>query len=187
MALVNFDLIESDSEKISFIQGIGSLIDNGQITPEALNEGLGNYYAINKYLISIYEETVRELEEAKIDYDVWFSELFISERARLNDGQPKSKYASQAEINSAVIVENKVSYKEKKYELLQKERRVSFYRRLLDGWKTQSQILINLSQNMRSDLIALSVENKANKDIMRENLIRNNKEALKKIKKIKEE
>lgn len=193
MALVDFDSIESDSERINFIESIGNLISNGQVTPEALNEGLANYFSINRFLVTIYEQVVQELEETKIQYDMWYSELFIQEKAKLNDGRPQSKFASQAEINSAVIVNNQNDYKEKKYEILQKERRVSFYRRLLDSWKVQSNILINLSQNMRSELMALSVENRANKDITKENLIRHNKEGLgdnirvKKIKRVESE
>lgn len=189
MALTNFLCLEEDSERIAFIQSIGELIDNGAITPERLNEGLANYFSVNRYLTDIYESVEKEYEQEKIDYDIWWSELFITERHNLNDGQPKSKYASQAEINSAVIVNNKEEYKRRQNNLLMKERRVSYYRRLLDGWKTQSQMLVNLSQNMRSEMNALYVENRANKDLTKENLIRHNNEGLRdmKIKKIKKD
>ena len=44
--MINFDFLESDSEKVEFINSIGNLIQNGEIAPEKLNECLGNYFAI---------------------------------------------------------------------------------------------------------------------------------------------
>jgi hypothetical protein len=175
---------------LEFIESIGNLIEKGMVTPERLNEGLANYFSVNRYLTEIYESVQEDYEKEKISYDIWWSELFLIERHDLNDGQPKSKFASQAEINSAVIVNHKEDYKKHQETLLMKERRCSFYRRLLDSWKTQSQMLINLSQNMRSEMNALYVENKANKDMTKENLIRHNNEGLKeniKVKKIRQD
>lgn len=188
--MLNFDALESNSERIEFIQNMGNLIERNEITPARLNEGLANYYPALRFLTDIYESVASEMEKAKLEYDLWYANLFIEERARLNDGQPKSKFASQAEINSAIITNNGDDYRSLKNDLILKERRVSFYRRLLDGWKTQSNILINLSQNMRSEMMALKVEDRANKDMTRENIIRHNRDGLtemRKVKKIKQE
>lgn len=181
--MIDFSLLESDIEKVEFIQNLGQLIHDNQITPESLNNGLGNYFNASAFLTNIYEQTSLEHEMLKTDYNIWFSERFIEERNKLNDGKPQSKYASQSEINNSVIVEHKQKYKELQTELLLSEKRVSFYRRLCESFKVQSQILINLSQSMRSELYSLSVENRANKDIQKEAII--NRSPIKKVKQIK--
>ena len=52
-------------------------------------------------------------------------------------------------------------------------RRVSFYSSLKDAWKTYTKHITELSQNMRTELITLRVEDRANKDLQKEKLIRN--------------
>ena len=40
--MVDFSFLEDDTEKIEFINSIGNLIQNGEVSPEALNETLAN-------------------------------------------------------------------------------------------------------------------------------------------------
>jgi hypothetical protein len=83
-----------------------------------------------------------------------------------------SKFPSQTEIEAQALLKHKEEYKIWRQKLRDSERKVSFYRRLLEGWKTQANMLVNLSQNMRSELSALSIENSANKHINKEKVIR---------------
>ncbi len=162
--MIDFSLLESDNEKIEFIQSIGNLIINGEITPQSLNNGLGNYFNANTFLLTLYETSDIDYKSLKEDYEVWFSEKFIEVRDSLNKDRTTSKYASQSEINNQVIVDNKSEYSHWKSKLLVAEKRVSFYRRLVDSFKTQSQILITLSNNMRSEMWALQVDKGVTKE-----------------------
>ena len=40
-------LNDNDSEKIEFIESIGQIIKDGNISPESLNEALGNFFALS--------------------------------------------------------------------------------------------------------------------------------------------
>lgn len=177
--MTDFNFLEGDTKKIEFIQSIGKLIENGQIPVELLNENLANCFSISRYLITLYEETTLEYENLKTEFDIWYSEKFCYHRDKLNSDRTKSKFASKEEIQSEVLM-NESDYRKWKNNLSLYERRVSFYRRLLDSWKTQTNILIQISQNMRSEMYALSVEKKSNEDLTKEQLHR-------KIKKIRME
>lgn len=179
--MTDFNFLENDTEKIEFIQSIGTLINNGQIPVELLNENLANCFSISRYLITLYEETTLEYENLKTDFDIWYSEKFCYYRDKLNSDRTKSKFASKEEIQSEVLM-NESEYRKWKNDLAVYERRVSFYRRLLDSWKVQSNILVQISQNMRSEMYALSVEKKANEDLTKEQLHRK----IKKVKKMEE-
>ena len=57
--MVDFSFLEDDSEKIEFINSIGNLIQNGEISAESLNECLANYFSITRYILTLYESWTR--------------------------------------------------------------------------------------------------------------------------------
>lgn len=167
------DSFVHDIEKnISYVNKVSNLISNGQITPELLNESLAKYIGVNTFLISIYEQTVLEDETLKDEWKLIWSEWFIKAKNNLNDSRVSSKFASATEIEAHALVDNREEYLSWKKKLNLSERKVSMYRRIVDSWKVQSQILVQISNNLRSELSALSIENRANKNITREKIIR---------------
>lgn len=170
--MINFDFLESDSEKIDFIQSVGNMIVNDEITPEKLNETLANYWQVSRYLITLYESVSLEYEQMKLDYDCWYAETFIDCKATLNEDRSKSKFASTSEIHQFLVANNIEEYRKKQNVLITAEKRRSFYAKLLDNWKANSQMIIQISQNMRTELLSLSTERKANEDLTNEKIIR---------------
>ena len=56
---------EDDNEKIEYINSLGNLIKNDEISPESLNEALANYFPITRYLLTLYESVSLEDDMAK--------------------------------------------------------------------------------------------------------------------------
>lgn len=171
--MVDFSFLEDDSEKIEFINDIGNLIQNGEISPESLNECLGNYFSITRYILTLYESVSLEDDNLKLEYKIWYAEKFLKSKTSLNEGvTAKTKMASTTEIEQNLIVANKSEYVDWQQKLIISEKRKSFYYRIMESWKANSQQIVQLSQNMRSELIALKTQDKANEDLQKEKFIR---------------
>ena len=178
--MINFDFLESDSEKVEFINSIGNLIQNGEIAPEKLNECLGNYFAITRYILTLYESVSLEDDILKLEYKMWWSEKYSQSNAILSEGMPASKTISDTKIENHLIVNNSEEYKNWQNKLIMSEKRKSFYYRIMESWKANSKQITELSQNARTELMSLATEKKANEDLTKEGLIRHAK-----IKKVK--
>lgn len=171
--MIDFSFLESDTEKIEFINSIGNLIQNGEITPEALNECLGNYFVVTRYILSLYEDVSLADDNLKLEYKIWYAEKFMESKTKLNDGiTAKTKMASTTEIEQNLIVSNKHEYLDWQQKLIISEKRKSFYFRIMESWKANSQQIVQLSQNMRTELISLRTQDKANEDLTKEKILR---------------
>ena len=171
--MIDISTIDDDVERIEYINNIGNLIRNGEIPPETLNEALANSFAIQRYLNGLSETILAEDDDLKLDYSIWYAEVSKLAETKLSEGMPSSKTISDNKIKNQVIIDNTSEYKEWQNKLILSNRRVSFYASLKDTWKTYTKHITELSQNMRTELITLRVEDRANKDLQKEKLIRN--------------
>jgi len=175
--MVDFSFLEDDSEKIEFINNIGNLIQNGEISAESLNECLANYFSITRYILTLYESVSLEDDMLKLEYKTWYAEKFLESKTNLNkDVTAKTKMASTTEIEQNLIVTNKSEYVEWQQRLIISEKRKSFYLRIMESWKANSQQIIQLAQNARTEIFSLKTQDKANEDITKEKLIRHVKD-----------
>ena len=171
--MIDISTIDDDVERIEYINNIGNLIRDGEIPPETLNEALANSFAIQRYLNGLSETILAEDDDLKLDYSIWYAEVSKLAENKLSEGMPSSKAISDNKIKNQVIIDNLSEYKEWQNKLILSNRRVSFYSSLKDAWKTYTKHITELSQNMRTELITLRVEDRANKDLQKEKLIRN--------------
>lgn len=171
--MIDVSTIDDDVERIEYINNIGNLIRDGEIPPETLNEALANSFAIQRYLNGLSETILAEDDDLKLDYSIWYAEVSKLAENKLSEGMPSSKTISDNKIKNQVIIDNTSEYKEWQNKLILSNRRVSFYSSLKDAWKTYTKHITELSQNMRTELITLRVEDRANKDLQKEKLIRN--------------
>lgn len=175
--MVDFSFLEDDSEKIEFINSIGNLIQNGEVSAESLNECLANYFSITRYILTLYESVSLEDDMLKLEYKTWYAEKFLESKTDLNkDVTAKSKMASTTEIEQNLIVTNKSEYVNWQQKLIISEKRKSFYLRIMESWKNNSQQIIQLAQNARTEIFSLKTQDKANEDITKEKLIRHVKD-----------
>jgi len=166
------EFLEATQDNLDKVNEQSKLIYDNEIPPSALNNALANYHGLNTFLVRQYEISVLEDEELKDEYKMIYSKWFVDTRNKLNNSRTSSKFASTTEIEANALIDNREEYLSWKKKLNLSERKVSMYRRLLDGFKIQAQMLVNIANNMRSELSALSIENRANKNITREKIIR---------------
>ena len=174
--MIDISTIDDDVERIEYINNIGNLIRDGEITPETLNEALANSFAIQRYLNGLSETILAEDDDLKLDYSIWYAEVSKLAENKLSEGMPSSKTISDNKIKNQVIIDNTSEYKEWQNKLILSNRRVSFYSSLKDAWKTYTKHITELSCNMRSELMTLRVEDRANRDLQKEKLIRHVKD-----------
>ena len=137
-----------------------------------MNEALANSFAIQRYLNGLSETILAEDDDLKLDYSIWYAEVSKLAETKLSEGMPSSKTISDNKIKNQVIIDNTSEYKEWQNKLILSNRRVSFYSSLKDAWKTYTKHITELSQNMRTELMTLRVEDRANKDLQKEKFIR---------------
>ncbi len=174
--MIDISTIDDDVERIEYINNIGNLIRDGEIPPETLNEALANSFAIQRYLNGLSETILAEDDDLKLDYSIWYAEVSKLAENKLSEGMPSSKTISDNKIKNQVIIDNTSEYKEWQNKLILSNRRVSFYSSLKDAWKTYTKHITELSCNMRSELMTLRVEDRANRDLQKEKLIRHVKD-----------
>ena len=174
--MIDISTIDDDVERIEYVNNIGNLIRNGEIPHETLTEALANSFAIQRYLNGLSETILAEDNDLKVDYSIWYAEASKQAETKLSEGMPLSKTISDNKIKNQVIIDNKSEYKEWQNRLNLSERRVSFYSSLKDAWKTYTKHITELSCNMRTELMTLRVEDRANRDLQKEKLIRHVKD-----------
>ena len=174
--MIDISTIDDDVERIEYINNSGNLIRDGEIPPETLNEALANSFAIQRYLNGLSETILAEDDDLKLDYSIWYAEVSKLAENKLSEGMPSSKTISDNKIKNQVIIDNTSEYKEWQNKLILSNRRVSFYSSLKDAWKTYTKHITELSCNMRSELMTLRVEDRANRDLQKEKLIRHVKD-----------
>ena len=174
--MIDISTIDDDVERIEYINSIGNLIRDGEIPPETLNEALANSFAIQRYLNGLSETILAEDDDLKLDYSIWYAEVSKLAENKLSEGMPSSKTISDNKIKNQVIIDNTSEYKEWQNKLILSNRRVSFYSSLKDAWKTYTKHITELSCNMRTELMTLRVEDRANRDLQKEKLIRHVKD-----------
>lgn len=151
-------------QKLKYLERYTSLIHNGEITPEAINHAVASYSGLHSWMITEYEKVCLDYDILKEEYQSHFDEWFIESRNKLNETRLSSKYASATEIEANARVNHRDEYLRYQSKLKILERKVSMYRRLMDNWKNQAQMIIQLSQNSRAEMKALGIQDLANWD-----------------------
>jgi hypothetical protein len=157
-------------DKLKYIERYNTLIRNGQefITPEILNHALASHNAVLNWLIREYESISLDYGDLQEDYKSKMDEWIIEAKKVLNENRVSSKFASATEVEAQARITHREDYIKFKRNLLIYERKVSFYKRIMDSWASNKDLLVNLSWNMRTEMKALNIENYANKDIKQE-------------------
>jgi len=158
------DYISYVEEVLEKYRKYTKLITNDEITPSVINEALGNYTYVQMGLIAEYNRKKYMLYEAKKKYDYWYSGKFSVERKKMiSEFQNKTIKIAQKEIEHELKTHNEDEMKSLEDSVYMAEEEVSYLSRLLGAWDNFSKILISLSNNMRSEMISLSLSDRVNK------------------------
>lgn len=149
-------------KKLQYIERYIAVIKNDEITPEVINHALASYQAVGNWLISEYEDVCLEYECTKEEYQIDFDSWLLDASNEINEKRIKSNFASKTEIEAKARVDNREEYLKWQRKLKILERKVSLFRRIMDNWKSQKDMIVNLSQNSRAEMKALGIQDLAN-------------------------
>jgi hypothetical protein len=157
------DFIKYVEETIAKYNKHVSLVSNDEISPYMICLALADYMTVNHMLLSEYQRRKVELCGVQDEYDDWMDDKFYTVRSKMIE-QNKAKTAkiSIKEIDNAVKVEHKNEYKIYRNKIREAEFKVSFIRRLLESWKKLDGILCTISTNLRTEMKALSLQDRMN-------------------------
>lgn len=158
------DYIAFVQEQIALYQEFSTLSRLDHITPEAINSALANYQTIHTGLIGEYNRAKTNEYELNKKFSRWWDEKFYDVKKELNRNVNSKIKISVTEYENELKFKYADEYWALKDELHVAETKTSFLRRLVESWKKFDNILVNLSLNMRSELRALSLENRINAD-----------------------
>jgi len=150
--------IEYVQQQLNNLKETERLIEEGHVLPYRVNRALAEYNRIHAMLIIEYQRVKTINNRLKKRHKMWWDEKFIEARDKLNSDRTSSKYASKGEIESQARVDNKVEHLEWEDKLDIAEAKTRLLIRLLDAWSRNERILTQLSNNMRSEMRALYVE-----------------------------
>ena len=172
---MNEKLTEKVDSYIAFVNDmidkykkIGELIDTDSqtVTPEKINSALSLYYNVSLALIAEYQRAKITYEAMSIDFQNWkdknFEEAKMTVLAEYEDKKIKPS-VTEFETRARTLHEEEYAYRT--MELQEAESRMRFLLRMLDTLNKYDSILTAISYNMRSELKALSLDDRMNASV----------------------
>lgn len=159
------DYIAYVEEQIKLFNEISTLHRDKEITPELINKALATYEQVNIGLIGEYNRAKINEYETRKRYEKWYDKTFSEVRkAMIKEVGDKPIKISVKEYETQLRVEHEEEYWKWQDAITIAENKTSFLLRLVEGWKKYDSILVTLSHNMRSEMFALSLDNRINSD-----------------------
>ena len=161
--------IEFVNDMIDKYKKIGELIDTNTqtVTPERINSALSLYYNVSLALIAEYQRAKINYEAMSIDFQNWKDRNFEEAKATvLAEYENNTKIKpSVTEFETRARTLHEAEYSLKSMELNEAESRMRFLLRMLDTLNKFDSILTAISYNMRSELKALSLDERMNASV----------------------
>lgn len=156
-------------EMIAKYQAIGNLVDSesGEITPQKINTALSLYYNTSLALCAEYQRQKIEFEKKSIEFKTWEDRIFEEAKDSVMKDylETKSIKPSVKEFETRARTLHEAEYALKTMELSEAEARMRFLLRMLDTLNKYDSILTAISYNMRSELKALSLDDRMNASV----------------------
>ena len=160
--------IEFVNDMIEKYKKIGELIDpdSNTVTPERINSALSLYYNVNLALCAEYQRAKIQYEAMSIDFQNWKDKNFEEAKATvLAEYEDKKIKPSVTEFETRARTLHEAEYSLRTMELQEAESRMRFLLRMLDTLNKFDSILTAISYNMRSELKALSLDDRMNASV----------------------
>ena len=160
--------IEFVNDMIEKYKKIGELIDpdSNTVTPEKINSALSLYYNVNLALCAEYQRAKIQYEAMSIDFQNWKDKNFEEAKATvLAEYEDKKIKPSVTEFETRARTLHEAEYSLRTMELQEAESRMRFLLRMLETLNKFDSILTAISYNMRSELKALSLDDRMNASI----------------------
>lgn len=170
------DYVTYVEETIGKLRNVSKLVHNGDISPQDVNYALGSYLDVSLMLNSEYQRKKIEYLALEREYDDWYDTKFEESKQEVLSEYSDTKIKpSLKEFETRIRNTNKFEYSTWKNKINRAEAEMRFILRLMDDFSKYDRILTTLSQNMRSEMISLSLDSRANTDPQKasENKVRN--------------
>jgi len=146
---------------------IGEVIIRDVVHPEEINRALGNYYTVSSGLLAEGRRKKIESSDFELEYLQWYDEKFEEAKKEVisdYSGAKGSVKPSVKEFETRLRIKNRKEYNEYQRKKILLYAEVRHYDQLDFRINAYGTILETISKNMRSELFALSVQTRANKD-----------------------
>jgi hypothetical protein len=156
------EYIKFVSEEIKKFESIGDLIRMNEVPVDKVFKAMANYYNICLALNAEYQRAKIAKLDAEIEYESRYSEWFQEAKSALYfaNEEKKAKPALK-EIEQQIVASHRPDYFVWKKRLANAEAKCDFFIRLRETLNKYDGILIGLAASMRSELRALSIEDRA--------------------------
>lgn len=151
------EFIDDFKSKVQLLNKQGT-----EILPCYLNKAIAEYGSYSATLVAEYARLRGYIKTVKRGFDEWYSKAFMDTRNRLRNEATSSKTIAVKEIEMAVKTYNSEKYYEYMDAIDDAELKLDYIENLIKFYKRLDSLLVSLSYNMRSELSALSTQNKAN-------------------------
>jgi len=161
---VNFieDYIKFITEELAKFEKIGDLTRMNEVPIDKVYKAMANYYSVCLALSAEYQRAKIEKINAEIEYEANYAEWFQEAKHSLYfENEKKQAKPSLKEIEQCVIAKHRIDYFAWKRKLASTEARCDFFVRLRETLNKYDSILVGLATSMRSELRALSIEERA--------------------------
>jgi len=154
--------LEFVEKQIKEFQILGDLTRGDEIPMDKVFYSMSQYYNMALMLNSLYQREKIRLKDLELSYEAWYSDRFAEAKAAVRAENPsKSVKPSLKEYEQRIITDYKDDYFKWKRRLIDAECKCDFFLRMRETLNKFDNILCNLASAMRSELRALSIEDRA--------------------------
>jgi hypothetical protein len=133
-----------------------------EVPTDKVFKALANYYNVCLSLHAEYQRAKVEKLDIEIEYEAVYSDWFQEAKSSLySANEEKKAKPALKEIEQQIIASHKVDYFVWKRRLVTAEAKCEFFIRLRETLNKYDGILTGLAASMRSELRALSIEDRA--------------------------
>jgi Asp-tRNA(Asn)/Glu-tRNA(Gln) amidotransferase A subunit family amidase len=156
--------IQYVEDTIKSLESTGTLVRNNEISPQDLNRALGEYMRSSLMLNAEYQRAKAHYIDLETRYQEWYDQKFEEARNEVQYEYHNNKGVKPAvkEYDTRVRTKNREEYRNWQNAMKEAEARMRFVLRLLDTFERYDRVLTTLSQNMRSELHKLSLQDRMN-------------------------
>jgi hypothetical protein len=156
------DYIVFVQENVAKFKDIGQLIRQNDVAIDKVFKAMANYYNVSLSLNQEYQRLKIEKLNLEIEYEAVYSEWFQEAKTTLYSvNEEKKAKPALKEIEQQIISAHRTDYFIWKKRIAVAEAKCDFFIRLRDTLNKYDGILVGLAASMRSELRALSIEERA--------------------------
>jgi hypothetical protein len=149
-------------ENIAKFKDIGSLVRQDEVALDKVFKAMANYYDVCLSLNQEYQRLKIEKISLEIDYEALYADWFHEAKSALySAAEEKRAKPALKEIEQQIIFTHRLDYFVWKKRLASAEAKCDLFIRLRETLNKYDGILIGLAASARSELRALSIEDRA--------------------------